>query len=80
MIKLPPLIHLCFRLKMVLLQNRQVGFTIYYYGKDPPFLSLRIPPNRHPLGSQCPPPEERRLSMPETGEKERNYLSYTDLE
>ena len=35
----------------------------------------------HLLDSQCPPPEERRLSMPETGEKERNYLfkSYTDL-
>ena len=34
------------------------------------------------VGSPCPPPEERRLSMPETGEKERNYLfkSYTDLE
>ena len=36
----------------------------------------------HLLGSPCPPPEERRLSMPDTGEKERNYLfkSYTDLE
>ena len=31
-------------------------------------------PHAHLLGSQCPPPEERRLSMPETGEKERNYL------
>ena len=40
------------------------------------------PPHTHLLGSQCLPPEERRLSMPETGEKERNYLfkSYTDLE
>ena len=40
------------------------------------------PPHSHLLGSQCPPPEERPLSMPETGEKERNYLfkSYTDLE
>ena len=36
----------------------------------------------HLLGSPCPPPEDRHLSMPETGEKERNYLfkSYTDLE
>ena len=34
------------------------------------------------LGLLCPPPEERRLSMPGIGEKERNYLfkSYTDLE
>ena len=40
------------------------------------------PPHAHLLGSKCPLPEERRLSMPETGEKERNYLfkSYTDLE
>ena len=39
-------------------------------------------PHAHLLGSKCPPPEERRLSMPETGEKERNYLfkSYTNLE
>ena len=41
-----------------------------------------FPPRLHLLGSQCPPPEEGRLSMPETGEKERNCLfeSYTDLE
>ena len=52
---------------------------IYYYGKDPPFLP-GVPPNL--LGSPCPPPEDRHLSMPETGEKERNYLfkSYADLE
>ena len=39
-------------------------------------------PHTHLLGSKHPPPEERRLSMPETGEKERNCLfkSYTDLE
>ena len=39
-------------------------------------------PHTHLLGSKCPPLEERRLSMPETGEKERNCLfkSYTDLE
>ena len=39
-------------------------------------------PHAHLLGSQCPPPEERRLSMPETGEKERNCLfkCYTNLE
>ena len=42
--------------------------------------SLGVPPQL--LGSPCPPPEKRHLSMPETGEKERNYLfkSYTDLE
>ena len=47
--------------------------------KGPPFLSGGPP---HLLGSPCPLPEERCLSMPETGEKERNYLfkSYTDLE
>ena len=58
-------------------------FTINYYRKDPPFLSLEVPPpHAHLLGSQCPPPEERRLSVPETDEKERNCLfkSYTDLE
>ena len=31
-------------------------------------------PHAHLLGLKCPPPEERRLSMPETGEKERNCL------
>ena len=58
-------------------------FTINYYRKDSAFLSLEVPsPHAHLLGSKCPPPEERRLSMPETGEKERNCLikSYTDLE
>ena len=58
-------------------------FTINYYRKDSPFLSLEVPPpHAHLLGSKCPPPEERLLSMPETGEKERNCLfkSYTDLE
>ena len=56
-----------------------LGWTIYYHQKDPPFLSGGPP---HLLGLPCPPPEERLLSMPETGEKERNYLfkSYTDLE
>ena len=40
--------------------------------KDPPF-SLGVP--SPVLGSLCPPPKERRLSMPEIGEKERNnYL------
>ena len=36
----------------------------------------------HLLGSPCLPPQERRLSMPEIGEKERNYLykSHTNLE
>ena len=68
---------------MEVLQSKGGWFTINYYRKDPPFLSLEVPPpTTHLLGSQCPPPEERRLSMPETGEKERNCLfkSYTDLE
>ena len=60
-------------------------FEIYYYRKNPPFLFLEVPPQHthtHLLGSKCLLPEERRLSMPETGEKERNCLfkSYTDLE
>ena len=58
-------------------------FTINYYRKDSAFLSLEVPsPHAHLLGSKCPPPEERSLSMPETGEKERNCLfeSYTNLE
>ena len=58
-------------------------FTINFHRKDSPFLSLDVsPPHAHLLSSKCPPPEERHLSMPETGEKERNYLfkSYTDLE
>ena len=48
--------------------------------KGPPPFPLGVP--AHLLGSLCPLPEERRLSMPETGEKERTYLfkSYTDLE
>ena len=39
-------------------------------------------PHAHLPGSQCPPPEESSLSMPETGENERNCLfkSYTNLE
>ena len=56
---------------------------INYYRKDPPFLSLEVPPHHtHVLGLKCPLPEERHLSIPETGEKERNYLlkSYTNLE
>ena len=49
---------------------------------SPLSLSGCPPTHTHLLGSKCPPPEERRLPMPETGEKERNYLfkSYTDLE
>ena len=46
--------------------------------KDPPFFSGGSSPI---LGLLCLPPEERHLSMPETGEKERNYYlfkSYTD--
>ena len=58
-------------------------FTINSYRKDSAFLSLEVPsPHAHLLGSKCPPPEETLLSMPETGEKERNCLfkSYTNLE
>ena len=58
-------------------------FMINYYRKDFPLsVSGGSFPHAHLLGSKCPPPEERRLSMPETGEKERNSLfkSYTDLE
>ena len=69
---------------VLLLQSRQgEWFTINYNRKDPPFLSLGITPSHTDLlGSQCLLPEERRLSIPETGEKERNCLfkSYTDLE
>ena len=38
-------------------------------------------PHAHLPGSKCPPPEERCLSMSESGEKERNCLfkSYTNL-
>ena len=51
----------------------QKGFPLSLSGGSPH-------PHTHLLGSKCPPPEERHLSMPETGEKERNYLfkSYTD--
>ena len=46
-----------------------------------PLLSLWVSSPPILLGSPCLPPEEKRLSMPEIGEKERNYLfkSYTDL-
>ena len=66
-----------------LLQSKGRGwFMINYYRKDSPSVSGGSFPHAHLLGSKCPPPEERRLSMPETGEKERNCLfkSYTDLE
>ena len=52
--------------------------------KGPPLSVSGGPPptHTHLLRSKCPLPEERRLSMPETGEKERNHLfkSYTNLE
>ena len=53
----------------------QKGFPLSVSGGSPPT-------HAHLLVSKCPPPEEKRLSMPETGEKERNYLfkSYTNLE
>ena len=41
--------------------------------KDPPFFSGGSSPV---LGLICLPPEGRRLSMPETGEKERNYYLF----
>ena len=62
------------------LQNRWgAGVNNILLWKGPPFLSGG-PPDL--LGSPCPPPEERHLSMPEAGEKGRHYLfkSYTDLE
>ena len=68
---------------VALLQSSVVGwFTINYYRKDSPFLSLEgPPPHAHLLGSKGLPPEEGRLSIPETGEKERDCLfkSYTNL-
>ena len=36
------------------LQNRQGAFTIYYYGKDPPFLSLGVPPTHTPIRFAMP--------------------------
>ena len=44
-------------------------FTIFYYRKDSPFLSLEVPPPTPPPPAhlpslKCPPLEERRLSMP----------------
>ena len=48
----------------------QKGFPLSVSGGSPP-------PHTHLLGSKCPPPEDRCLSMPETGEKERNYLKVT---
>ena len=63
----------------ILLQNRQGGSQYTIMERTP--LSLWGSPP-YLLGPPCPLPEERRLLMPETGEKERNYLfkSYTDLE
>ena len=69
---------------MNVLQNRRGGgFPIYYYRKDPRFLSLGVPPHTHtPTRFAMPMARGKTFSMPETGEKERNYLfkSYTDLE
>ena len=60
--------------------TEQTGGYDILLPKGPPLSLWGSPP--HLLGSPCPPPEERHLSMPEIGEKERNYLfkSYTDLD
>ena len=58
-----------------MLQNRRGRAERY---RRPPFFLRGLLPI---LGLLCPPPEEKRLSMPEIGEKERNYYlfkSYTD--
>ena len=47
------------------------GGMIYYYRMDPPLCS-RGPPNHTRFS--LPATRERRLSMPEIGEKERDYL------
>ena len=56
-----------------MLQNRPGGWMqmIYYCQMDPPLCSGGPPPcTRFTL----PTARERRLSMPETGEKEKDYL------
>ena len=54
-----------------LLQNRPGGVRmIYHYRMDPPLCSGVPPCTRFTL----PTARERRLSMPETGEKEKDYL------
>ena len=67
-------------LEQKVLQNRPRGRGVndVLLPKDPPFFTGGPP---HILGSLGLLPEERHLSMPEIGEKERNYLfkSYTDL-
>ena len=50
---------------------------INYYRKDPPLSVSGGSPHTHLPGSKCLLPEERRLSMPETGEKEIIYLKVT---
>ena len=81
---LNPSANLPLQPRLLLLQSRGWGwFTINYYRKDLPLFFLwGSPPHTHLLGSPCLLPEERHLSVPETGEKERNYIfkSYTDLE
>ena len=69
----------CFWGENVTEQTRGERVNDILLPKGPSFRSGGPP---HLLGLPCPQPEERHLSMPETGEKERNYLfkSYTDLE
>ena len=57
-----------------LLQNRPVGGDgqmIHYYRMDPPLCSGGPP---HHTGFSLPTIRERHFSMPEIGEKERDYL------
>ena len=68
--------------KVCLLQSREGVVHKLSQKEFPLSVSGGYPPHTHLLGSKCPPPEERCLSTPETGERERNYLfkSYTNLE
>ena len=75
----PPVLPVPYRERLFVKEQDPVGRgavnDILLPKGPPPF-----PPNL--LGSLCPLPEEGYLSMPEIGEKERNYSfkGYTDLE
>ena len=70
------------RLQLIMLQSKGGVHNKLLQTGPPLSVSGGSFPHAHLPGSKCPPAEERRLSMPETGEKERNCLfkSYTDLE